>query len=72
MTRKKTVKQRAKRKTVTFEPEPDLIPLLDEIDEKGRRIRSLIINRTLRRGLSESLQEWTRFRGTDQVAAPAH
>jgi len=70
MTHKKPVKQRAKRTTVTFEPDTDLIPLIKEIDGKGRRIRSLIIKRTLRRGLMESLQEWARFRG--EGPEPAH
>lgn len=63
MTHKKSVKPRVKRKTVTFEPDEDLIPTLEEVDRKGKRIRSLLINRTLRRGLHESIAEWARFRG---------
>jgi hypothetical protein len=70
MTHKKSVKHREKRTTVTFEPDTDIIPLIKEIDANGRRIRSLLINRTLRRGLVDSLQEWARFQG--EGPEPAH
>ncbi len=57
----RTKVKKMKRKTVTFEPDPALAPLLEEADKRGRGKRSLVINRTLVRYMAEQLAEWDAF-----------
>lgn len=54
-----------KRKTVTFDPEPDVVKVLDEADKRGRGVRSKIINQSIRKMGSEALERWDELWGSE-------
>jgi hypothetical protein len=53
----------SKTRTVTFQPTPDLAPLLEEVKKRGRGVQSHVINKALRKGLTKAIKEWERYRG---------
>jgi hypothetical protein len=51
------------RTTVTFQPEPDIKPVLTEAVKRGRGALSRLINQALRERLPVVIKNWDRFKG---------
>lgn len=52
----------AKQKTVTFQPESDVLDYLEQANRRGRGVRTRIINQALRECGPQVLKQWDRWR----------